>query len=206
MIVTDYSDIKNDTMRMEQFESLEMVLHDILDNSIIPNTSELLGIYGRLVVNGFNILDCEMNSIGTGIYLGVSVTDHSCAPNAIATFEGKTLHIRALEDMPSIDWTKIFISYIDTMAITQSRRDDLKCNYYFLCMCPKCIDPKTTISMISGKCQSCKNPIYLEENPTDCMRCGWSITEKYKETFYDVLEFTSQQIEKMKQIACNSRI
>lgn len=48
-----------------------------------------------------------MNSIGTGIYLGVSVTDHSCKPNAVATFDGTTLYIRTIEDLPSIDWSKV---------------------------------------------------------------------------------------------------
>lgn len=48
-----------------------------------------------------------MNSIATGIYLGVSVTDHSCKPNAVATFEGTTLHIQVTEDMEYLDWSKV---------------------------------------------------------------------------------------------------
>lgn len=62
-----------------------------------------------MLVNAFNILDQEMNSIGTGIYLGVSITDHSCKPNAVATFDGTTLFIRTIEDLPSIDWSKVSI-------------------------------------------------------------------------------------------------
>lgn len=61
----------------------------------------------QMVVNAFNILDQEMNSIATGIYLGVSVTNHSCKPNAVATFDGKTLFIRTIEDLPSTDWSKV---------------------------------------------------------------------------------------------------
>lgn len=60
-----------------------------------------------MIVNAFNILDQEMNSIGTGIYLGVSITDHSCKPNAVATFVGTTLHIRTIEDLETIDWSKV---------------------------------------------------------------------------------------------------
>lgn len=60
-----------------------------------------------MIVNAFNILDQEMNSIATGIYLGVSVTDHSCKPNAVATFDGTTLFIRTIEDLPSVDWSKV---------------------------------------------------------------------------------------------------
>lgn len=48
-----------------------------------------------------------MNSIATAIYLGVSVTDHSCKPNAVATFEGTTLHIHAIEDIECLDWSKV---------------------------------------------------------------------------------------------------
>lgn len=60
-----------------------------------------------MIVNAFNILDQELNSIATGIYLGVSITDHSCKPNAVATFDGTTLFIRTIEDLPSIDWSKV---------------------------------------------------------------------------------------------------
>lgn len=63
-------------------------------------------------MNAFNILDQEMNSIATGIYLGVSITDHSCKPNAVATFQGTTLFIRTIEDLASTnDWSKVF--YVD---------------------------------------------------------------------------------------------
>lgn len=50
-----------------------------------------------------------MNSIATAIFLGVSVTDHSCKPNAVATFEGTTLHIHATENIECLDWSKVFI-------------------------------------------------------------------------------------------------
>lgn len=60
-----------------------------------------------MVVNAFSILDQEMNSIATGIYLGVSVTDHSCKPNAVATFVGTTLYIRTIENLSSVDWSKV---------------------------------------------------------------------------------------------------
>lgn len=104
---TDYPDIKADEKRMEHLECLTSVLKELLDDELMPNQSELMGIYGRLVVNGFNILDPEMNSVATGLYLGVSITDHSCVPNAIATFEGTKLFIRTLKDLPCLDWSKV---------------------------------------------------------------------------------------------------
>lgn len=55
-----------------------------------------------------------MNSIATAIFLGVSVTDHSCKPNAVATFEGTTLHIHAIEDIECLDWSKVFTVALNT--------------------------------------------------------------------------------------------
>lgn len=60
-----------------------------------------------MIINSFNILDTDMNSIGTGVYLAASTLDHSCNPNAVATFDGKTLNIRAVKDMPNMDWRQV---------------------------------------------------------------------------------------------------
>lgn len=75
----------------------------------------------QMVVNAFSILDQEMNSIGTGIYLGVSITDHSCKPNAVATFDGTTLYIRTIENMWSMDWSKVNIFYQFCYSTIHSR-------------------------------------------------------------------------------------
>lgn len=48
-----------------------------------------------------------MQTLGTGIYLGASILDHSCEPNAVATFNGITLNIRALKDITNFDWKKV---------------------------------------------------------------------------------------------------
>lgn len=62
----------------------------------------------QMVINSFTILDIDMNSIGTGIYLAASILDHSCNPNAVATFDGKTISIRATKDLTCLDWSQVF--------------------------------------------------------------------------------------------------
>lgn len=53
-----------------------------------------------------------MMSIGAGIYLGASIIDHSCNPNAVAVFEGTTLYIRALKNFHQpVDWSKVKNNY-----------------------------------------------------------------------------------------------
>lgn len=92
-----------------------------------------------MLVNAFNILDSDMNSIGTGIYLGVSITDHSCQPNAVATFDGITINVRATRAIPKLDWSLIFISYVDLMNTAEHRQQELMQNYFFLCQCARCL-------------------------------------------------------------------
>lgn len=60
-----------------------------------------------MVVNSFNILDGEMFELGTGIYLGASTVDHSCDPNAVATFSGNVISIRAIKDIKDYSWSKV---------------------------------------------------------------------------------------------------
>lgn len=60
-----------------------------------------------MCINSFNILDQELQSLGTGIYLAASIIDHSCQPNALAIFEGTTIYIRTLETLPYLDWSKV---------------------------------------------------------------------------------------------------
>lgn len=60
-----------------------------------------------MCVNSFSICTQELQSVGTGIYLAASVVDHSCKPNAVVTFEGTTLYMRALEEFSFLDWSKV---------------------------------------------------------------------------------------------------
>lgn len=114
-----------------------------------------------MVVNTFNILDGEMQSIGSGIYLAASVIDHSCAPNAVAVFDGTTLFIRTLIELKSLDWNKVFITYIDLLNRPSERQKDLQSTYYFLCQCQRCLDVEQLDWMTSTICQnpSCKKRI-----------------------------------------------
>ena len=55
----------------------------------LPSKPEILEIYGRVLINSFNIMDDEYQPIGIGLYLAASVFDHSCNPNAAVVFSGK---------------------------------------------------------------------------------------------------------------------
>lgn len=170
-----------------------------------------------MVINTFNILDGEMNAIGTGLYLGASIVDHSCQPNAVATFSGRTLHIRSIispgsgdsikfNNSAAVDWSQIFISYIDVMDERDVRRRELKQNYYFLCTCPKCIKYPTTNDrdMRAVVCPHCAEKFDgMVDDEASCCRCKRKFGILAKR-IQEVTEFSRMRLEEMAETACKS--
>ncbi|XP_012251505.2 histone-lysine N-methyltransferase SMYD3 isoform X2 [Athalia rosae] len=198
-LMSHYSDLKQDAKRMEHFTSLCGVLFEFLRGTTLPNSAELMGIYGRICVNSFNILDQEMNSIGTGIYLGPSIMDHSCKPNAVAVFEGTTIIVRALEDMPRLDWSQVRISYIDLLNSTEERQAELLAGYYFRCNCERCISDEPMITAAACPSSSCNAPCSASEK--HCVKCGENFSEEFEQTFKEVTAFTVHHLQSMKTMA-----
>lgn len=181
-----------------------------------------------MCVNGFNILDPEMTSIGTGIYLGASVIDHSCEPNALAVFEGTTLFIRTLTTLPILDWTQVntislpdlglilifsyvnfqvFICYIDLLNTPQDRQKELQANYYFLCQCSVCLDPRQISDMHSAicpnnKCEALIDMSNIAEDQSSCEKCGEIISNTFVDNYTDAIEFTNHHLRESGNMAC----
>lgn len=161
----------------------------------------------QMCINSFNILDDDMNSIGTGMYLGTSIIDHSCRPNAVATFDGPTVRIRLLEDYQGgeIDFSKIFISYIDLLNTTDERKARLRAQYYFECGCERCRDEEELKLMNAGACPNvdCDEPIaMLDREVIKCPRCDTDIKVSVRETFREISDLTVVKLAEMKDVSC----
>lgn len=94
--------------------------------------------------NSFVVSDESLTAIGSALYLTASVFDHSCRPNAVATFDGCKIMITAQENIPDFEWNKIRLNYIDLLDSKIQRRDYLKKQYYFDCECRRCGDLEET--------------------------------------------------------------
>ncbi|XP_066524696.1 histone-lysine N-trimethyltransferase SMYD5 [Hoplias malabaricus] len=85
-----------------------------------------------------DFLNCE----GSGLYLLQSSCNHSCVPNAEASFPENNflLHLSALSDISPGE--EICISYLDCCQRDRSRHSRhkiLRENYLFVCSCQKCM-------------------------------------------------------------------
>jgi [histone H3]-lysine4/36 N-trimethyltransferase SMYD len=99
--------MRADAKHLEPLILLWGFLIDFLDETLMPSIAELISIYGKMCTNRFGITTDFQNDIGIGIYLGPSIIDHSCKPNAIAVFEGTTIVVRTITDLPSLDWSQV---------------------------------------------------------------------------------------------------
>ncbi|XP_018584336.1 protein-lysine N-trimethyltransferase SMYD5 isoform X2 [Scleropages formosus] len=95
-----------------------------------------------------DFLNCE----GSGLFLLQSSCNHSCVPNAEASFPENNflLHLTALSDISPGE--EICISYLDCCQRDRSRHSRLKIlreNYLFVCSCPKCISQADELDVTS---------------------------------------------------------
>ncbi len=167
-LMTHQREIVRDTQRIEAFLSFHAVLQDCLGDALPPK-NEVLEIYGRVLINSFNVMNDDYQPVGIGLYLAPSVLDHSCSPNATVLFDGSSLILKAIEDVPDFD--KIFISYTNILAPTEERKRALKSQYYFDCQCEKCSNAEESDADKSVLlCSSCKGGVPLSS--MTCCKCG----------------------------------
>lgn len=105
-----------------------------------------------------------MQAIGSALYIGPSVMDHSCRPNASVSFDGVNLIVRTLVDKPRghDDFgSEVFISYLDLLNDTRGRREKLLKQYYFWCGCDRCQDPDFERGMYCVLCVQCSKEVYV---------------------------------------------
>ncbi|XP_072990622.1 histone-lysine N-methyltransferase ASHR1 isoform X2 [Typha latifolia] len=135
--------------------------------------------FSKLACNAHTICDDELRPLGTGLYPVISIINHSCMPNSVLMFEGRVAYVRALVPLPKD--TEVLISYIETAATTTRRQNDLK-QYFFTCMCPRCMKNsdeglKEDAILEGYRCKDMKCNGYLlpdsEEKVFTCQLCGF---------------------------------
>jgi len=105
-----------------------------------------------------------------------SIINHSCVPNAVLIFDGRTAYVRALQPINKDE--EVSISYIETAAVTKKRNNYLK-QYFFTCTCPRCVKGFDEDALLEGfRCKSQACDGFLLPNSGKkaytCQKCGAS--------------------------------
>ncbi|KAG7158937.1 histone-lysine N-methyltransferase ASHR1-like isoform X2 [Homarus americanus] len=164
-LMNHYADVKNNEERKQDADYLLGELKKYIGEDFLPNYSDFLGIYGRMLVNRFCLLDKTMMNIGSAMYLSASIFDHACKPNCYISFDGKNVQIRALVDMPNFSYSKCRISYTDPVCSVTSRRENLYKKWFFWCDCSFCHDEGRVKFENTIKCENvnCQAPVTVPE-------------------------------------------
>jgi SET and MYND domain-containing protein len=101
-----------------------------------PSAKAVIALFCSLKCNVFTQSDSEMRPWGIGLYPAAALLNHSCAPNAIASFTGSSLVVRTTQ--PVAAGEQVTISYTDVAAPSPMRRAQLQEGYFFDCACGRC--------------------------------------------------------------------
>lgn len=88
------------------------------------------------------------------------------------------------------------------MNTTELRRQDLKNNYYFWCVCSICVNADASAEQLAAKCPNklCSAAISIEQD--QCNECSTKITQPYRDLYEEVIELTKSHLQLMKDVAC----
>jgi len=127
--------------------------------------------YCKILINSTEITDCMGNTIGTGLYLGLSKVDHSCIPNVNCIFNGTVVELRSLDTIPAPVLANARVSYNNNILPTKLRQERLREDYYFTCFCTLCSDKDADLVRAgSVRCRGCEGPVAEFEG--NCGSCG----------------------------------
>ncbi|WKY14791.1 hypothetical protein Q1695_000370 [Nippostrongylus brasiliensis] len=171
----------------EHFSSLYNLLQSYTHGIKIPSKAEVFSAYGKVVTNAFSITSESGRVLGTGLYLGISVHDHSCVPDAYVYFDGPTAILRCLRADATYA-TNLTISYVDLMGTTAERNKIFNDQFCFSCSCTRCINKVEDSWKMSMNTSCCTGGFFLvdpssdwESEPPLCFLCKkvvpWKSTE-----------------------------
>lgn len=192
-----------DEKQLVLYAQMANLVHLILQWPEI-NLKEIAENFSKLACNAHTICDCELRPLGTGLYPVVSIINHSCLPNAVLIFEGKSSVVRAVEHIP--EGAEVSIAYIDTAGSTMTRQKALKEQYFFTCTCPRCIkvgqhDDIQESAILEGyRCKDDRCNGFLLRDSEDkgfiCQTCG--LRRSKEEVKRIVCEITAISDKKLK--------
>lgn len=131
--------VQNDLCYAVVHEKETHIISTLLAKHTGKPYQDLLLVGYKFATNAMGIMDSFGEGIGTGIFPTASLANHSCRPNSIVSFKKNgTLSLISIKDIK--EGEEICISYCDVVQPCDSRRQDLKKRYGFMCDCELCCE------------------------------------------------------------------
>ncbi|KRZ37466.1 Histone-lysine N-methyltransferase SMYD3 [Trichinella pseudospiralis] len=184
-LMSHKDEIFKDEKRTSEFSRCCYFLKCIIEPNELPETTILMEMFGKILINSFVILDNELNSAGLGLYLNLSKLNHSCNPSCVVTFDGPKAYLNTLNSEFEVTTSTILenltISYVALIDDTAHRRKALRERYYFICKCERCSDARldsiaTALVCDNGNCDGVAI-IDVAEETARCEKCATVIDD-----------------------------
>ncbi|XP_057728576.1 histone-lysine N-methyltransferase ASHR1 isoform X2 [Arachis stenosperma] len=170
------------------------------------NIKEIAENFSKFACNAHTICDSELRPLGTGLYPVISIINHSCLPNSVLVFEGRSASVRAVQHVPK--GSEVLISYIETAGSTMTRQKALKEQYLFNCTCPRCsklgqYDDIRESAILEGyRCKNEKCDGFLlrttDGKGFQCQQCGLvREKEEIKKTATEINSLSEEEASKL---------
>ena len=155
--------------------------------SLLPGLAseeEVVSLLCLLDTNTFQVLSSGSATTLAGLYLRVSLLNHSCLANCRLIFRAdSSLQVRASREIKA--GQEVNISYTPPFFSVIARNNILHRGKQFLCSCPRCQDPSelgTNLSSVRCEAESCEGGMGLYQHTGtfsqdwECSQCKRRIT------------------------------
>lgn len=132
-----------DEMDLSNFEEMALAMRDMIDRDFLLESSHLVDLLCICSTNNVGIMNDEQIAVGVGLFIDISMINHSCTPNAAIYFENNTARLIALREISSGD--EITLSYIDPCMSLEARQLELN-KYCFICKCVRCESESSSVT------------------------------------------------------------
>ena len=178
-----HENIENDKIQ-EYYPFVLKGVTEMLKGSSSADPVEIYKMYNKLIVNLFTLEDGQLRTIGSALIPEISKINHSCEPNCVLSFKGRTAYITAIREIPK--GTEITISYIPLPKSFLTRKEHLHRQFNFTCYCCLCSKQREekVDHMLMRECPVCKTHshpcIDLDNDDLSCPSCGSSLLKSLK--------------------------
>ncbi|KAH6561267.1 hypothetical protein BASA50_000277 [Batrachochytrium salamandrivorans] len=160
------SDMTHEWRKSLAFLIKLLVECDVFPCNDIPTHSAesqqlIMHMVSRIESNCFGIWKSHGKEacMGRAVFPAASYFNHSCVPNCESIKQGNQMAFRTLQKIAAGDM--LTISYIDTNIPVSARRARLMDDYFFLCLCERCVkeseldstSPRSKVSYSTKKYQ-----------------------------------------------------
>jgi SET and MYND domain-containing protein len=161
----DRGDFPSD--QLVSFAQIAILVQRFAPGPATADTSAVVDLLCQMSCNLFTACDAYQNAVGIGLYPLAAMMNHSCAPNAVASFRGRAYELRLLSDVPA--GTELCVAYAELAAPPALRRADLRARYFFDCGCSQCADAAHGATLSALACSHCSGAVVAADSCT----CSW---------------------------------